>query len=117
MDSKAIDWRAILDAELKKSGKGGKARVAVRLGFSRAYVSRVMNPDGKSGLEEVSQKFIDRVIRRFHVVECPVRMVEVAYAECEKANQPAPNHNPLAVMFWRKCQSCPNKPEGARSEP
>jgi len=110
----AIDWRALLDAEVAKAGQHGKARVAVRLGFSRAYVSRVMNPEGKSGLKNVPQSFIDRVINRFHVIACPVRSVEVPYSDCAKANQPAPTHNPLAVMVWRKCQSCPNKPEGDR---
>lgn len=113
MDSNAttIDWRALLEREVEKAGEHGKARVAVRLGLSRAYVSRVMNPEGKSGLKSVPQTFIDRVISRFHVVACPARGdLEVPYTDCAKANQPAPTHNPLAVMLWRKCQSCPNKP-------
>lgn len=116
MDSNAmpIDWRALLELEVAKAGEKGKARVAARLGFSRAYVSRVMNPEGKSAMKAVPQSFIDRVISRFHVVDCPVRCVEVPYSDCAKANQPAPTHNPLAVMVWRKCQTCPNKPEGER---
>lgn len=119
MDSNAttIDWRALLAREVAKAGEHGKTRVAARLGFSRAYVSRVMNPEGKSGLKNVPQTFIDRVINRFHVVECPVRSVDVPYSDCAKANQPAPSHNPLAVMVWRKCQTCPNKPAPGDTAP
>lgn len=107
-----IDWRALLDREVAAAGAAGKALVAEKLGVSRTYVSRVMNRDGKSAMAHVPQGFIDRVIERFSVIACPVRHVEVAHAECAKANEPAPTHNPLAVVIWRQCQACPHKPKG-----
>lgn len=111
MANNSIDWMALLQRELEKAGPKGKVRVAARLGVSRSYVSRVMNQDGKSAMKRVPQEFIDRVIARFHVTTCPQRGdLEVPYSDCTKANQPAPTHNPLAVMLWRKCQTCPNKP-------
>lgn len=105
----AIDWRALLAAELARAPRG-KAGVAERLGFSRVYVSRVMST-GSSAYADVPQKFIDRVISRFHVVSCPARAgQEMPYADCAKGNGPAPTHNPLAMHIWRECQRCPNKP-------
>lgn len=112
MDDNAavIDWRALLAREVVAAGKEGKARVAIRLGVSRAYVSRVMST-GKSAFAEVPPSFIERVISRFHTVRCPARGDhEMPYADCAKANGPAPTHNPLSMHLWRECQRCPNKP-------
>ncbi len=108
MDSNAIDWRALLDAGLERLGS--KAALAGRLGFSRAYVSRVMNPEGKSGIPEPHDTFVQRVIERLSGVECPISHRPPARSECDKANDPAPIHNPIAVQLWRKCQTCPHKP-------
>jgi len=111
MTANAIDWRGLMAVELKRL-KNNKAALATRIGFSRAYVSRVMNPEGKSGIRVPHQTFIDRVIDRLHVVECPISRQAVRRTECAKANQPAPTHNPMAVQLWRKCQTCPHKPQG-----
>lgn len=109
MENNAIDWRALLEAEVARDPRG-KAGVAVRLGIKRAYVSRIMS-SGRSAIANVSQKFIDRVIDRFHVVDrCPATQAAQPRAECHKANSHAPTHNPLAMRIWRCCQTCVHKP-------
>ena len=107
----AIDWRALLVAEVARDPRK-KAGVATRLGVCRAYVSRVMST-GSSAIPDVPQKFIDRVIDRFHVVDhCPATQQPQPRAICNKSNGPAPTHNPLAMRVWRCCQTCPHKPGG-----
>ena len=109
-------WMSLLKTAVTAAGKAGKQRVADRLGFSRPYVSRVMNPDGKSGIPNPPQSFIDRVIDRYHVVsECPATQREQPRIECRRlALGAAPMHNPLAMRIWKTCQTCPHKPEGGR---
>lgn len=104
-----IDWRALLEGEIARDPRG-KAGVADRLGVTRGYVSQVTST-GSSAPDNVSQKFIDRVIDRFHVVDhCPATHMPQPRAECHKANSHAPTHNPLAMRIWRCCQTCVHKP-------
>lgn len=106
------DWRTLLEQAILDAKKGGRTTVSETLGVSRSYVSRVMST-GKSGLNSVSPRFIDRVIHcysRQTRVDCPATQQRQARSECAKANQPAPTHNPIAVQIWRQCQVCPNKP-------
>lgn len=105
-----LDWRALLAKAVAEHPKG-KAGVAARLGVSRALVSRVMS-EGKSALA-ASDDFIALVIARLKVieqVECLIDGEAVDITECQKANDPAPTHKPLAMYRWRACQQCPNKP-------
>lgn len=103
-----VDWRALLTEAVAANPKG-KAGVASSLGVSRTLVSRAMS-QGKSALEP-STKFIDKVIKRFHTIECLITNQTQPIAECRKANEPAPMHNPLAMRLWRACQQCPNRPQ------
>lgn len=104
-----IDWRTLLISEVARDPRG-KAGVSERLGVSRAYVSRVLSA-GTSGLADTPQKFITRVIDRFHVVDfCPATQQPQPRRECHKANGPAPTHNPQAMRVWRCCQTCQHKP-------
>lgn len=102
-----IDWRVLL-AKAVDDNPRGKAGVSVRLGVSRELVSRVMSK-GKSAITP-STDFINRVIKRFHTVECLINGEAVAITECMKAINPAPTHNPIAMYRWRACQQCPKKP-------
>lgn len=107
------DWRALLDAAVAANPRGA-AGVAVRLGFSRAYVARAL-ATGKSASgfrKGVPQKFINRVLLRLHVVECPARgYVSVPFSDCARAHGPCPTSNVSDVRLWRACQTCPNKPQ------
>ena len=104
----APDWRAILAREVSLHPRK-KAGVADRLGVSRCYVSRAMST-GKSAFADVPRDFISRVLDLESDVDCPAVGARVPRAECRKANQPAPTHNPLAMRIWRECQRCPIKP-------
>ena len=104
-------WRALLETEVAADPKG-KAGVAARLGFGRSYVSRALATGrSRAGFTGgVPQAFIDRVIERLHVIECPANYQKQPRGACRKANEAAPTHNPLAMRIWRACQSCANKP-------
>jgi len=102
------DWRAILAREIGLHPRG-KAGVAERMGVSRAYVSRAMSA-GASAYADVPADFIRRVLDLESDVDCPAIGARAPRADCRKANQPAPTHNPLAMRIWRECQRCPLKP-------
>jgi len=100
-------WRELLEADIVRAGRAGKAEVARRLGVSRPYISRVMS----GSLVPVPKKFIDRVLRRLDRLTCPADGVEIERSECDAALRPAPTHNPFAMRRWGACQQCPHKPE------
>jgi len=106
-------WAQLLIAEIaRQKEEGGKARVALHLGFKRAYVSRVVATlEGRSSgfPKGVPQNFVDRVIQCLHIVECPATLSLQPRGDCRKGSAPAPTHNPLAMRIWRQCQNCPNK--------
>lgn len=105
-------WHRLLVKAVKDAGRRGKAAVAERLGVSRPYVSRVISGD----MYPVPQLFIDRVMARYHAVECPATLQQQPRSECVRlARAPAPTHNPLSMRIWKTCQNCPNRPEGAES--
>lgn len=113
MDSNATavavpDWRAILAREIALHPRG-KAGVAERMGVKRSYVSRAMST-GASAYTEVPDAFIRRVMDLESDVDCPAIAARAPRAECRKANDAAPTHNPLAMRIWRECQRCPLKP-------
>lgn len=102
------DWRAILAREIAGDPRG-KAGVAERMGVSRTYVSRATSI-GASAFHDVPDHFIRRVIDLESDVDCPSIGGRTSRAECRKANDPAPTHNPHAMRLWCDCQRCPLKP-------
>lgn len=101
-----IDWMQLLRDDV--AARGSVTATAMRLGFTRGYVSQVIN-----GLKNpVPQTFVRRVIDRLHVVpECPVSGMPQPRSECARIyHGPAPTHNPLAMRFWKTCQTCPHRP-------
>lgn len=103
------NWRDVLAKAVAEHPKG-KAGVAVRLGVSRSYVSRVMS-EGSSAYA-APDGFIRKVINRLYVVAlCPHTGEPQPISECRAiANAPAPTHNPNRMALWKSCQRCPNKP-------
>ncbi len=100
-------WHDILAREVVKNPRG-KAGVAIILGVTRGYVSRVMS-SGRSAYAAVPTKFIARVLNLESEIDCPAGG-RVARAVCGRANGPAPMHNPMSMILWGECQSCPLKP-------
>lgn len=98
-------WRRLLREALAELGS--KQRVANRLGVSRPYVSRVMSGD----IDPPPQAFVDRVIYRLEVVNCPHTYQQQPRGDCREALLPAPTHNPFRLALWQACQTCTHKPE------
>lgn len=105
-----VDLARNLLIEAVKTHPKGKAGVAIRLGYGRSMISRVLSPNDPTG---ISDALADRIIDRFHVVqECPATNLEQPRSECLRLSRDhAPTHNPLAMRIWKICQSCTNKPE------
>ena len=118
MESNAMQQRRdlalqLLTAAVAAAGKKGKAAVAIRLGYGRALISRVLSPNDPL---QLSDKLADRIIDRFHVIpECPATNQAQPRSECLRLSHGhAPMHNPLSMRIWRACQTCPHKPEASK---
>ena len=90
-----------------------KAGVAIRLGYGRAMIARVLSPNDPL---QITDALAQRVIDRFYVVaECPATGLAQPRSECRRlAGGAAPMHNPLSMRIWRLCQTCPHKPEAKK---
>ena len=115
MESNALQARRDLARQLlidavSAAGAKGKAAVAIRLGYSREMLSRVLSPNDPL---EISEKLAARIIDRFHVIPvCPATEQQQPRSECLRLSSlPAPTHNPLSMRIWRTCQTCAHKPE------
>lgn len=94
-------WRTALDAAIAADPRR-TAGVALRLGVSRPYVSRVINHHMRA-----PQEFIDRVTAILMRVECPHLKASLAPAECRTFSARRYQQiGPFEVDHWRACQSC-----------
>ncbi len=109
MADKTLALQLLNDA-VATAGKKGKAAVAVRLGYGRALLSRVLSPNDPLVM---SDQLAERIIDRLYVVaECPATTLQQPRSECRRiARLPAPMHNPLSMRIWKVCQSCSHRPE------
>lgn len=112
-DAKRAIALRLLTAAVTDAGKKGKAAVAVRLGYGRALISRVLSPNDPL---EMSEKLAEKVIDVYHVIPCcPATGQEQPRSECQRLSSgKAPMHNPSSMRIWRACQSCSHKPEGEK---
>lgn len=87
----------------------GKAGVAIRLGYGRSLLSRVLSPNDPLAMsEDLARRVIDRL---YVIPECPATLHEQPRSECRRIGLgKAPTHNPLAMRIWKTCQTCPHKP-------
>lgn len=99
----------LLNTAVMAAGSKGKAAVAVRLGYGRALISRVLSPNDPL---EISEKLADRIIDRYHVIpSCPATGQPQPRTECQRLSSgKAPMHNPMAMRTWKTCQNCAHKP-------
>lgn len=101
------DWRAVLGAAIAADPQG-KLGVALRLGVSRPYVSRITT----GHIPVASPRFIARVLTRLAEVPCPYLGEQLSadacrgYATREYARIAAQD-----VPHWRACRVCPHHPE------
>ena len=105
----------LLTQAVQESPKG-KAGVAVRLGYGRSMISRVLSPNDKC---EMTDELAQRIIDRFHVVpECPACPGQsMPRVECIRlCTGSAPTHNPLAMRIWRVGLTCEHNPKKPTQE-
>lgn len=105
-------WLDLLRAEVAAhndaKGRGGIAKVARKLDYSRATVSLVIagKYPGETG------KVAQRVLEVLGKVDCPASQNQLPYAECQlMRTREAPTHNPMQMRWWRQCQTCSNNPQ------
>lgn len=100
--------RAEVEANNDANGRGGIAKVARKLDYSRATISLVIANKYPGETDRVAQ----RVMERLGSVDCPATAAALPYAECQMMRtRTAPTHNPAQMRWWRQCQSCANNPQ------
>jgi hypothetical protein len=103
----AAPWRAALDAAIAADPQG-KLGVALRLGVSRPYVSRITT----GHIPEASPRFIQRVVDTYLQVDCPHLQRSLPPGQCRSYAQLRYSEITAdQVPHWRACRRCPRNPE------
>lgn len=99
-------WRAALDQAIAEDPQG-KHGVALRLGVSRPYVSRITT----GHIPEASPRFVERVRATYLQVQCPHLARTLPPADCRRfAGRSYAELGPDGVDHWRACRRCPSNP-------
>lgn len=99
-------WRAALDAAIA-ADPAGKQGVALALGVSRPYVSRICS----GSIPVASPHFIVRVQAVYMQVDCPHLQRQLPPAECQAfARRTYAEVSAFEVDHWRACRRCPVNP-------
>lgn len=103
------DWFNALLAEVKTTSV---TAVAAKMGVSRPTLSVLVNGIGAYGSGKASPANMEiRYRQAFEQLTCPHTSAMVGIAHCRDiALRTAPSHNPIQMMQWQACQSCPHKP-------
>lgn len=109
------DWFKKLENEVKLSNK---AAVATKMGISRSTLSAMMNGLAGYGTGQANTKNIETKYRQaYEQLTCSHTRDQVGIEYCRDiALSPAPTQNPIKMMHWQACQSCPHKPKAAQSK-
>lgn len=101
---------ALIRAEVSASSK---AAVAMRLGYSRPAVSRLL-----SGTYGDPDQLLRTALTVLDSVGCPHTGVEVPRTLCvEQTRSEPPTHNPFRLAHWHACRRCPNNPTHQEVQP
>lgn len=88
-----------------------KAAVAIRLGYSRPAVSRLL-----SGSYGDPDQLLRTALRTLDSVACPHTGSDEPRSLCtEQARSEPPTHNPFRLAHWHACRRCAHF-EGNRNE-
>lgn len=100
------DWRRVLD-EAIAAEPSGKMGVALRLGVSRPYVSRITT----GHIATASPRFVARVLALLAQVSCPYLRITLSSEQCRRyAGREYARLAAHEVRHWRACQKCPHNP-------
>ena len=106
VDTPAPAWRDALNAAIA-TDPAGKQGVALRLGVSRPYVSRITT----GHIPQASAKFIARVVEVYQRVDCPYLDHSLSPQECRRyAGRSYAAIAQPEVAHWRACRACPQNP-------
>ncbi len=87
--------------------------VAAKMGVARSSLSVLVNGIGAYGSGKACTYNMEKRYRQaFEQIACPHTGSVIGMTVCrDMALRAAPSHNPIQMMHWQACQSCPNKPE------
>ncbi|WP_422940997.1 hypothetical protein [Undibacterium sp. TJN19] len=105
----STDWFKALHAETKAKSISA---VALKMGVARPTLSVFINGLGAYGDGSASPANLEiRYRKAYEQLTCPHTGSLVGATHCrETALRTAPSHNPMQMMQWQACQSCPHKP-------
>lgn len=88
-------------------------KVAEKMGVARSSLSVLVNGIGTYGSGKACTANMEKRYRQaFEQIACPHTGSVIGMSVCrDMALRAAPSHNPIQMMHWQACQSCPNKPE------
>lgn len=99
-------WRAALDQAIAADPQG-KLGVALRLGVSRPYVSRITT----GHIPAASPRFVERVRATYLQVQCPHLGRTLPPDDCRRfAGRSYAELGPDGVDHWRACRRCASNP-------
>jgi DNA-binding transcriptional regulator YdaS (Cro superfamily) len=108
----APSWRQALNAAVAQHPQGKKG-VALLLGVSRPYVSRVMT----GHMPVAPQSFVDRVTNVLLQVQCPHLQRALPPGECRSyATRTYAQVSQFEVDHWRACRGCVHRPPDAEAQ-
>lgn len=100
------DWRVLIEQAIDTDPRGITG-VAMRLGYSRPAVSRVIN-----GTYGSTENFAKAVLAAYARIDCPHLKTSLAPDECRNfAGRSYRAITAAEVPHWRACKRCPHKPE------
>ena len=105
-----IDWRKILQEEVKMAGS--IQAVADQLGYARSSISLALADNYTGRTDKIRAKviatFCDRII-------CEHTSLDMSQADCtDHRDRPLPQSDPSELRHWLVCQSCPNNPNASK---
>ncbi|NVM78875.1 hypothetical protein FHW83_004706 [Duganella sp. SG902] len=101
-------WLKLLRDEADKTSIG---RAALRVGYSRTAISQALSAKYPGDMAKL-ERMVLSALELPMAVACPHLKLNLPTTMCHDfSTKAAPTHNPLHMMHWRACQSCPNKSE------
>lgn len=101
-------WLVLLRSEVEKTSIG---RAALRVGYSRTAISQALSGKYNRSLDNLEAKVL-AALELPMAIACPYLGLNLPTTMCnDMSGRPAPTHNPVAVNWWRACQTCEHRCE------
>ena len=101
-------WLVLLRNEAEKTSIG---KAALRVGYSRTAVSQALAGKYPGDMAKFEAKVL-AALELPMAVTCPYLGLNLPTVMCnDMSTRAAPTHNPVAMNWWRACQSCEHRCE------